>query len=87
MIKFILNQWSEAERSTSKHTLVKMEAASTSETVVSYHNTTRRHNPELDLNLHAVRMSNLAKTLYKSRVVGCVSNWFGISVTNVQDPT
>jgi len=38
-------------------------AASFSETMVSYHNTTRRHNPDdLDLNLH--RRENL-----KSRII------------------
>jgi hypothetical protein len=35
---------------------VKMEAARSSETLVSYSNTTRRQNPEdLDLNLHRVK--------------------------------
>jgi hypothetical protein len=34
--------------------ILKMEAARFSETLVSYHNTTRRQNPEdLDLNLHS----------------------------------
>jgi len=33
--------------------VLDIHAVSTSETSVSYHNTTRRHNPEdLDLNLH-----------------------------------
>jgi hypothetical protein len=34
-------------------TTLKVEVSSTSETSVSYHNTTRRHNPEdIDLKLH-----------------------------------
>jgi hypothetical protein len=37
-----------------QHFILKMEAATSSETWVSHHNTTQRHNPELlDLNLHS----------------------------------
>jgi len=49
---------------------LKMEAANSSETLVSYRNNTRRQNPEdIDSNLHRVKTSNL------ECIVNCVFQW------------
>jgi len=45
-----------------------MEAARTSETSVSYHNATRRHNPEdLDLKHHRLKVSKFEKQEVNSK--------------------
>jgi hypothetical protein len=55
----------------SHHAALKMEALPSSETLVSRHNTTRRHNPEdLGLNLH--RRENLESQFINAYTCVCV---------------
>jgi hypothetical protein len=49
---------------------LKMEAARAAETLVSYHITTRRHNPEdYDLNLHRHENFKSRKLIYRSVIL------------------
>jgi hypothetical protein len=51
-----------------------MESAGSFETLVSFHNTTRRYNPE-DLDFTAVKTSNIAQN---SKLVESTDRWFQI---------
>jgi hypothetical protein len=50
------------------HTALMMEAASTSETSINFHQTTRRNNTE-DIHLHTRRSENLKSRLVKELLI------------------